>query len=314
MALTEMKSLDEGHGVSTFRASVVALDGEPEKTTRIDDDASTLNEGDDLEDALQNTIQDPAEPPDGGLRAWLQVVAGHLVVFNAWGPPISFGVFQPYYETQMNLPPSTVAWVGSVQMSLVFLVGAFSGRAFDAGYYRWAVVVGSFLQVLGAFMTSIATEYWQLLLAQGICQGLGSGIIFAPTVANMSTYFKRKKTLAISLAACGGTTGGVVFPVIAQQLLSKIGFQWTVRVMGLVVLVASVIIFCLVRTRLPPRKAGPIVELAAFKERTYLLFAIGMFFTLWATYYAYIYVSKYTWMRFKRILITFRLANMHSTS
>lgn len=293
MALTEMKSLDEGHGVSTFRASVVALDGEPEKTTRIDDDASTLNEGDDLEDALQNTIQDPAEPPDGGLRAWLQVVAGHLVVFNAWGPPISFGVFQPYYETQMNLPPSTVAWVGSVQMSLVFLVGAFSGRAFDAGYYRWAVVVGSFLQVLGAFMTSIATEYWQLLLAQGICQGLGSGIIFAPTVANMSTYFKRKKTLAISLAACGGTTGGVVFPVIAQQLLSKIGFQWTVRVMGLVVLVASVIIFCLVRTRLPPRKAGPIVELAAFKERTYLLFAIGMFFTLWATYYAYIYARKY---------------------
>ncbi|KAF7539724.1 hypothetical protein G7Z17_g12377 [Cylindrodendrum hubeiense] len=289
-----MKSLENEHGVSTFRPNEAAIDTKTEKTTRIDDDVSTLNQGDDLEDGSdQNTIQETAEPPDGGLRAWLQVVAGHFVVFNAWGPPISFGIFQPYYEAQMNLPPSTVAWVGSIQLSLILLVGAFSGRAFDAGYYRWAVVVGSFLQVLGVFMTSIATQYWQLLLAQGICQGLGSGIIFAPTVANMSTYFTRKKTLAISLAACGGTSGGMVFPLIAQQLLPKIGFQWTMRVMGLVVSTAAIITISLVRTRLPPRKAGPLVELAAFKERTYSLFAIGMFFTLWATYYVYIYARAY---------------------
>lgn len=281
---------DDEHGVSSF---CVTVEAEAEKSTRIDDDASTLNQGDDIEDAAdQDTIQEVPEPPDSGLRAWLQVVAGHLVVFNAWGPPISFGIFQPFYEDQLHLPPSTVAWIASVQLCLIFMVGAVSGRAFDAGYYRWAVAVGSFLQVLGCFMASIATEYWQFLLAQGICQGLGSGIIFAPTVANMSTYFTKKKTLAISLAACGGTSGGMVFPLIAQQLLNKIGFHWTIRVMGLVVLVSSIIIFSLVRTRLPPRKAGPIVELAAFKERTYLLFAISMFFTLWATYYGYIYVSQ----------------------
>ncbi|KAH7145626.1 hypothetical protein B0J13DRAFT_595479 [Dactylonectria estremocensis] len=272
MILAETKMVDDGH----------------------DDDASTLNQGEDIEDAAdQDTIQEVPEPPDGGLRAWLQVVAGHLVVFNTWGPPISFGIFQPFYESQLHLPPSTVAWIASVQLGLVFLVGAVSGRAFDAGYYRWAVAVGSFLQVLGCFMASVSTEYWQFLLAQGVCQGLGSGIIFAPTVANMSTYFTKKKTLAISLAACGGTSGGMVFPLIAQQLLTKIGFHWTIRVMGLVVLVSSLIIFSLVRTRLPPRKAGPIVELAAFKERTYLLFAISMFFTLWATYYGYIYARTY---------------------
>jgi peptide chain release factor 1 len=230
-------------------------------------------------------------PPDGGLRAWLQIVAGHLVVFNAWGYIISFGIFQPYYMETLNLEPSAVSWIGSIQACLVFLVGTFSGRAFDAGFYRHVLVIGFLLQLVGIFTTSVATTYWQLFLAQGLCQGLGCGLVFAPTIANMSTYFSKKKTLALSAAACGGGTGGVIFPLVAQQLIPRVGFGWAVRAMGLVVLVSSVIVLALVRTRLPPRKAGPLVDWASFKELTYVLFAISMFFTLWATYFAYDYVS-----------------------
>ncbi|EEU42710.1 uncharacterized protein NECHADRAFT_26257, partial [Fusarium vanettenii 77-13-4] len=254
-----------------------------------DDISSTLN-GDESD---QTCPIDPGEPPDGGLRAWLQVVTGHLVAFNSWGYLISFGIFQPYYEDKFKLPPSTISWIGSLEVCLIFLVGTFSGRAFDAGYYRAALLIGLFLQTLGVFMTSIASEYWQVLLAQGIAQGLGNGIVFAPTIANISTYFTKKKTIAISAAACGAGTGGMVFPLIAQQLMPKIGFRWTVRVMGLVVLVASILIMLLARTRLPPRKAGPLVELAAFKELSYVLFAVAMFFTLWPTWISYNYARQY---------------------
>ncbi|KAF7560625.1 hypothetical protein G7046_g3507 [Stylonectria norvegica] len=244
-------------------------------------------------EANDHTDDQIEAPPDGGTVAWLQVLAGHLVVFNSWGFTISFGIFQPYFETSLSLPPSTVSWIGSIQICLIFLVGAFSGRAFDAGHYRLALLIGCFLQVLGIFMTSISTEYYQLFLSQGVCQGLGNGIVFAPTIANVATYFSTKRTIALSAAACGGATGGVVFPLIAQQLLTRIGFSWTMRVMGLVVLVNSVLIFLIARTRLPPRKAGPVVEWAAFKEATYVLYAISMFFTLWATYFAYYYARTY---------------------
>ncbi|KAH6955983.1 major facilitator superfamily domain-containing protein [Ilyonectria sp. MPI-CAGE-AT-0026] len=208
----------------------------------------------------------------GGLQAWLQVLTGHLVAFNSWGYLISFGIFQPYYEDQFSLPPSTVSWIGSLEVCLIFFIGTFSGRAFDAGYYRTALAVGLFLQILGIFMTSIASAYWQVLLAQGICQGLGNGIIFAPTIANMTTYFTRKKTIAISAAAGGAATGGI-------QLLPKIGFRWTVRVMGLVVTVASMIIMIIAKTRMKARKAGPLVEWAAFKEPAYVLFAARQYST-----------------------------------
>lgn len=233
----------------------------------------------------------PTPPPDGGLAAWLQVLAGHLIVFNTWGYTISFGIFQPYYAARFDLPPSTVSWIGSVQICFIFIIGTFSGRAFDAGYVRVVLIAGILMQLVGIFMTSLADSYWQVFLAQGVCQGLGFGLVFAPSIANLATWFARNRAMAISMGACGGATGGTVFPLIAQQLLTKIGFAWTVRVMGLVVMCSSAIILAIFRTRLPPRKTGPLVEWAAFKEPAYSLFATSMFFTLWATYFAYYYVS-----------------------
>ncbi|KAL2005548.1 hypothetical protein VTN00DRAFT_10041 [Thermoascus crustaceus] len=232
-------------------------------------------------------------PPDGGMRAWLQVLCGHLIVFNAWGYINSFGIFQPYYVSMLNRPPSDISWVGSLQICLVYGVGTFSGRAMDAGYLRPTMIIGFILQLLGIFMTSLSISYWQFILAQGICQGLGDGLLFCPMVAVMSTYFSKRRTLAISSAACGGATGGMVFPAIAQQLLPKIGFAWTVRVMGFVVLFNACVVLSLVRQRLPPRKTGPLIEWGAFTELPYVLFASGTFFALWATFYAYYYVRAF---------------------
>ncbi len=175
--------------------------------------------------------------------------------------------------------------------ALVYFVGTFSGRALDAGYYRTVLISGCFLQVLGVMMTSISTQYWQLFLAQGICKGLGDGLLFCPTVSLVATYFTKKRALAMACTASGGATGGIIFPLIAQQLLPRIGFAWTVRTMGFVILANSVVVISLARVRLSPRKTGPLVEWNAFTEIPYTLFCIGMFLNLWAVYFAYFYVS-----------------------
>lgn len=285
MTLTPPATTDAGFiEASSTTDDDVALE---QKINMTDEKAQEL--GPEAPAAAPTSVVGP--PPDGGLWAWLQVVAGHLVVFNVWGYTISYGIFQPYYVETLSLGPSAVSWIGSMQACLIFLVGTFSGRAFDAGYLRHVLAAGLLMQLVGIFTTSVSTKYWELFLAQGLCQGIGCGLTFAPTIAHVSTYFSKKRMLALASAACGGATGGVIFPLIAQQLMPKIGFGWTVRAMGLVVLVASAIILLLVRPRLPPRKSGALVDWAAFKEATYVLFGISMFFTLWATYFAYDYVS-----------------------
>ena len=217
---------------------------------------------------------------------------GHLVLINGWGYLSSFGLFQSYYTSTLGVTPSAVSWIGSMQIFLVYLVGTFSGRALDAGHFHKSLALGSFLQILAVFTTSVSTSYWQLFLAQGVCKGLGDGLVFCPTVSLVATYFSTKRSLAMAITASGGATGGIIFPLIAQQMLPKVGFGWTVRTMGFVIFFNTVVILSIARVRLPPRKTGPFVEWSAFREPSYTLFCIGMFFNLWAVYFAYFYVSS----------------------
>ena len=189
----------------------------------------------------------------------------------------SFGVFQTYYVSTLNLPPSDISWVGSIQIFLLFFIGTFTGRLTDAGYFRQVFIIGSTLQIIGIFMTSLSTKYWQLFLAQGVCMGLGNGCLFCPALSILSTYFSKKRNLAIGIAAAGSSTGGTVFPAMVQQLLPKVGFPWTIRALGFIQVASLIVCSVFIRPRVIPRRTGALVDWKSFKEPPYVLFAIGMF-------------------------------------
>ena len=236
---------------------------------------------------------DPGPPPDGGTRAWLQVFIAHLAIMNTWGYIQSYGVFQTYYVATLGRRPADIAWVGSVQIFLLFFVGTFSGRATDAGYFRPVFLAGSLLQMLSVFATSGATQYWQLFLSHGICSGLANGLMFCSLMSVLSSYFARNRAVALSLIACGTSTGGMLYPAMVETLLPRIGFGWTVRAIGLVMLVLQTVAVLGARPRLPPRLTGPLIETAALTEAPFMLFAVGMFLALWSWFIAFYYVGSF---------------------
>jgi MFS family permease len=203
----------------------------------------------------------------------------------------SFGFFQQYYLEHLGKSSSEIAWIGGVQMFLLNFMGVFSGRTVDMGYFKLSLCVGCAFQVIGVFMTALSTEYWQLFLAQGLCSGLGHGFLFAPIVSILPTYFKRHRAVAVSLATCGASTGGMVFPTIAYTCLNRLGFRWTVLIMGFVVTFNAIMILSFTRTRVPVRKPRSLFDARAFKELRYALFTLGSFLALWGLYFAYFYVS-----------------------
>ncbi len=190
----------------------------------------------------------------------------------------SFGSFQTYYTTLLQRSPSDIAWIGSIQIFLLFFIGTFTGRLTDAGYFRHLLAIGTVLQVIGIFTTAQGTQYWQIFLSQGVLMGLGNGCIFCPSLATLSTYFSKKRALAIGIAATGSATGGLVFPSIVRQLLPTLGFAWTMRVIGFVQVATLLVANIGLRTRLPPRRSGQIIEWSAFKDPEYSFYAAGSFF------------------------------------
>ncbi|SPQ22023.1 cbdc5aa5-0843-4fca-b21d-3577a93b8fdf [Thermothielavioides terrestris] len=252
----------------------------------------TPSQPDDTEDAGR-APREEFQPPDGGLFAWSQVLAGIFINMLAWGYPSTFGVYQLHYRDTLKLPESQISWIGSLQVFLAFAMCTVSGRLADAGYVKSTILAGSFLVVFGTFMTSLCTEYWQIFLAQGLCTGLGLGIIFMPPLSVINSYFVTKRSSALAISATGTGLGSVVFPATIQYLIPRIGFPWAVRCAAFVALFVSILAVLILRPQLRPRKSGPLIEWDAFREGPYLLYILGAFLFFWALYFGFFYINAY---------------------
>jgi len=241
---------------------------------------------------ITRSIRDPGLPPDGGVVAWTQLFCAWLAIMNFWGFVNSFGAFQPYYESILPEPASTISWIGSVQACLMFSLGIITGRALDRGWFRPTVAVGIAIQLLGIFALSFSHTYWQFLLTQGFCTGVGGGIFFVPIMGLCSTYFSTHRGIAIGIITTGNSLGAVIYPVVVRQLLGKIGFGWTIRVLGFLNVVCLLIALAFMKPRLPPRKAGPLIEWEAFTDVPYCLHVLGICCLMPPVYCVLYYVSE----------------------
>jgi MFS family permease len=66
-------------------------------------------------------------------RAWLSIAGSCLVYFVSFGYMNSFGYFQDFYSQDYlsSSSSSVIAFIGSLQFGLMYLVGPFSGIMFD---------------------------------------------------------------------------------------------------------------------------------------------------------------------------------------
>ncbi len=251
------------------------------------------------------TPASPSSPvPDGGWQAWMQVLGSFVVMMGTWGLVNSFGVFQTYYETEL-LPGSSssaISWIGSLQGALMLMLGVVSGPLFDAGYFRGLMFAGTFLVVLGQFMASLCTAYWQVLLAQGLCVGVGCGLLFLPSAAILSQYFSRRRAIVLGIQSVGSPLAGVVFPLVFSRLQPALGFGWATRIIAFILLGLSAIPLVFLRPRMsPPPRRGTgtgrqhraFVDPTALREPAYLLFCAGGLLAFLGLYVPYFYIQLF---------------------
>jgi predicted MFS family arabinose efflux permease len=106
----------------------------------------------------------------------------------------------------------------------------------------------------------------------------------------VTTYFEKKRALAVAIVSTGNSFGGAIYPVAVRLLLPQIGFAWTVRVLGFINLACLSCALAFMRPRLPPRKAGPVIEWQAFREVPYSCMVSGMSLVFGGLFFSYYYV------------------------
>lgn len=234
-------------------------------------------------------------PPDGGTTAWLQVLGGFFLFFNTWGLINAFGVFQTYYSGTLltNKTNSQISWIGTFTSFLLCASPISWGPLFDIGSPKFLVCFGSFCVVFGLMMTSLCQEYWQLLLAQGIVCGLGGGALFITATSILPSYFAKKRALVMGISASGSSLGGIIFPLVFEHTQEKIGFGWTVRVIGFISLATLAIPCLVVKPRAKPPGRRKIFDISILKEVPFGIMNLATFFGFVGQYIPYFFIEQY---------------------
>lgn len=108
-----------------------------------------------------------------------------MIYMNTWGIATSFGVYQSYYQqyTLRDYSASTISWIGTTQVFLLFFIAIIAGPIYDRGNSQRLLYVGCTLIVFGYFMLSLATRLYQIFLSQSVCVGIGKcvfGVVNLP--------------------------------------------------------------------------------------------------------------------------------------
>ncbi|KAK4240412.1 putative monocarboxylate permease [Achaetomium macrosporum] len=235
------------------------------------------------------------EFPEGGVRAWMVATGTALIMFSTLGYVNSWGVYQAYYETHQlsDHSPDQIAWIGSLQGFFVFAGGLVGGPMFD----RWGAKVirpGALLYVVSQMMTSLCKKYWQFMLAQGVLGGISLGLTMCPSMAATPQYFNQKRAAAMGMAIAGSSIGGVVWPIALSKMLnnSSLGFGWSVRIVGFILLGVLTYATLAIKARLPPRKSGFLLP-GAFKEPVYTISIVACFFLFMGMFTPFFFLPTY---------------------
>jgi MFS family permease len=236
----------------------------------------------------------PADFPDGGLEACLVVFGGWCCLFVSFGWINCIGVFQEYYQETLlrQYSSSTVAWIPSMETFMMFLGGPICGKVFDSYGPRYLLLTGTFFHVFGLMMTSLSTQYYQFLLAQGVCSALGASAIFYSAMSSIGTWFFKNRATAFGVMASGSSLGGVIFPIMVSKLIPKIGFPWTMRAAAFLILGLLIIANMTVKSRLTPKpKKFDILEFfRPLKEPAFALLCVASFTFFFGTFLPFNFV------------------------
>ncbi|KAB8293720.1 hypothetical protein EYC80_009205 [Monilinia laxa] len=152
----------------------------------------------------------------------------------------------------------------------------------DGGVLAW-------VQCAAAF----CTQYWHQILPQGLVMGIGLGSLFMPATAVIASYFTRRRGLAMGLASSGSTMGGILYPVIFSQLINKIHFGCTIRVVAFIMISLSILPVLGMKMRYKPPAVRRLFNAEAWKEPVFTLYAIALFVGYAGMYIPYFYVQEY---------------------
>lgn len=264
--------IPEGHETSSSRSST---------TTVVDD---------------HNDDHPPTTYPDGGREAWSVVLGSFLAMVASFGIMNTLGVLQAHLRSNQlsSYSENAIGWIFGLYSFICFFGGIQVGPMFDSYGPRWLLLSGSIMMIGGMIGFAFSSEMYQVILSFSVLTGLGTCLIFTPSIASVGHFFMARRGYATGVATTGGSIGGILFPLILQAMIPPLGFRNSILIVTAICAVFLVFGNLLIKSRPELRtRASAKIDIFAFKDPRFAFTTAGVFLIEWALFVPITYVSSY---------------------
>ncbi|KNG45911.1 MFS general substrate transporter [Stemphylium lycopersici] len=242
------------------------------------------------DEAPENVAYAVSAIPDGGY-GWVIVLGCSITTFCHNGIINCWGVLQAalLHSTLKTVPPSTLAYVGSLALAGGALYGLGAIRLMRYVGCRATILLGVFLMGMSLIGASFCTSNLTGLFGTyGLIGGVGMSMVYAVANTLPVQYFSARLGLANGLIKLGGGIGGCVMALALEALYRRVGIAWTFRIQGLLTMAIGLPAAWMLKDRVSLRNV-PFVDLTMFRSvtfmATFVASAIGVFALYVPTYY-----------------------------
>ena len=143
-------------------------------------------------------------------------------------------------------------------------------------------------------MLSLCKTYWQIMLVQGVLMGFAMGLLQFPAFGAVSQHFHKNRAGALGLVVAGSSIGGIIIPIALSKMLndSSLGFGWSVRIIGFMIMPLLLFACITVKPCLPPRTTQ-FWLFSAYKELRFILLIAALFFMFFGMFTPFFYLPVY---------------------
>ncbi|KLT43663.1 MFS general substrate transporter [Cutaneotrichosporon oleaginosum] len=217
------------------------------------------------------------DAPDGGRQAWLIVACCTMLCFWFVGTTYSWGVLQGALVAERLAPASTLAFVGSIAVSMLSALAILNSRLFGQLGARPMALVGVFFMAASQLLAGFATHsVGGLFVTAGVMMGLGVSLCFMVISITPSQYFTRRKGTALGIVYSGGGFGGAIISLALEAGVRNLGVAWTFRLVGFLMLATCLPAAWFIKERFAPNRRE-FVDWSLFKNLDFVaLFITGV--------------------------------------
>jgi MFS family permease len=184
-------------------------------------------------------------------HSWIVAISALGVLSVSFGAPmITMVALKPIaasFGDERTVPSFCVAlaWLGSS------VGGIAMGQVAERVGVRWTVMFGAVMIAVGLQLSSLGDRL-DLYLGHGLFMGLlGNAGLNAPLYVYIARWFDRRRGSALALIASGQAAAGTIWAPLFGQVVGWIGWQQTMRLYGLFLVVIILPVGFLVFRSLP---------------------------------------------------------------